>query len=52
MAIAVALSGLSLTPVSGDTYAIVGLSGLTQAEGEYTLTINAADLQDQYGNLR
>jgi len=43
-------SDVSLTLVSGDTYAIGGLPGLTTAEGQYTLTINAADLQDQNGN--
>ena len=32
---AVALSGLSLTLISGDTYAINGLSGFTTAEGTY-----------------
>ncbi len=42
-------SGVSLTLVSGDTYAIGGLSGLTVAQGEYTLTVNAADIQDQDG---
>jgi hypothetical protein len=41
--------GVSLTFVSGDTYAIGGLSGLTAAQGEYTLTVNAADIQDQNG---
>ncbi len=34
----------------GNTYVITELSGLTQAEGEYTLTVNAADITDQYGN--
>ncbi len=42
-------SGVSLTLVEGDTYAIVGLAGLTEAQGNYTLTVNAADIQDQYG---
>ena len=44
--------GVSLTLVSGDTYAIGGLGGLTKAQGLYTLTVNAADIQDQYGNPR
>jgi hypothetical protein len=42
-------SGVSLTLVSGDTYAIGGLSGLTTAQGRYTLTLDAADIQDQNG---
>jgi len=44
-------SGVSLTLVSGDTYAIGGLAGLTAAEGNYTLTVNAADIQDQNSNV-
>ena len=42
-------SGVTITLVSGDTYAIGGLSSLTTEEGQYTLTVNAADIQDQYG---
>ncbi len=42
-------SGVTLTLVTGDTYAINGLSGLTTAQGLYTLTVNAADIQDQNG---
>ncbi len=41
--------GVTIAPVSGDTYAIGGLSSLTTAQGQYTLTVNAAILQDQYG---
>ena len=41
--------GVSLSLVSGDTYAIGGLMGLTTAQGEYMLTVNAADIQDQNG---
>ena len=42
--------GVSLTLRLGhDTYAIGGLIGLTTAQGEYTLTVNAADIQDQNG---
>ncbi len=41
--------GVTLSLVSGDTYAIGGLSSLTTAEGNYELTANAADIQDQYG---
>ncbi len=44
--------GVSLALVSGTTYAIMGLSGLTTAEGLYTLTVNAADIQDQDGDRR
>ena len=42
-------SGASLTLVSGTTatYSIGGLTGITEAEGNYTLTVNAADIQDQ-----
>jgi RHS repeat-associated protein len=45
--------GVSLSLVSGTTatYAISGLSGLTTAQGQYTLIVNAADIQDQNGNL-
>ncbi len=42
-------SGVTISLAWGDTYAIGGLSILTAAEGEYTLTVNAADIQDQYG---
>ena len=41
--------GVSLSLVSGDMYAIGGLSFLTTAEGEYTLTVDSADIQDQDG---
>ena len=46
-------SGVSLALVSGttSTYAIGGLSGLTTAQGLYTLTVNAADIQDNHGNF-
>ena len=36
--------------VSGSTYQISGLAGLTTANGNYTLTVNAADIQDQNGS--
>ena len=42
-------SGVTITLVSGDTYAIGGLSSLSTAEGQYTLTVNAADIQDLNG---
>ncbi len=42
-------SGVSLSLVSGDTYAIGGLSTLTVAPGAYELTVNAADILPQYG---
>ncbi len=41
---------VTTAPVSGSTYQIVGLAGLTTSEGTYTLTINAAVIQDQSGN--
>ncbi len=41
---------VSISLVSGSTYQISGLAGLTAAEGNYTLTVNAADIKDQYGN--
>ena len=47
---AVTISGVSLSLISGTTYAINGLAGLTTAQGLYTLTVNAADIQDQNGN--
>ncbi len=45
------VSGVSLTLVQGttSTYAIGDLSGLTAASGSYTLSINAADIEDQNG---
>ena len=50
MAASLITSGVSLSLVSGDTYAVGGLSTLTSAaQGEYTLTVNSADIQDQYG---
>ena len=36
--------------VSGSTYDINGLAGLTTAEGTYSLTVNAAGITDSYGN--
>ncbi len=46
-------SGVTVTLVSGttSTYSINGLSTLTQTQGEYTLTVHAADIEDQYGLL-
>ncbi len=41
---------VTITPITGTTYLIGGLSGLTTAQGNYTLTVNAADIQDQNGN--
>jgi len=43
-------NGVSLTLVAGDTYAIGGLAGLTASEGNFVLTVNAADIEDTYGN--
>jgi hypothetical protein len=45
----VAALGLSLAGVSGNTYAINGLAGLTTAQGLYSLSVNAADFRDQNG---
>ena len=42
-------SGVTLSLVSGSTYEINGLSGLTTAQGSYVLTVNAAGITDQYG---
>ena len=47
----ISLSGVSLTLVSGEEYTINGLAGLTTAQGSYTLTVNAADITDTFGNL-
>ena len=43
-------SAVTASLVSGSTYQINGLTGLTSAEGNYTLTLSAADIQDQDGN--
>ena len=42
-------SAVSITLVSGSTYQISGLSGLTAAEGLYTLTVNASDIVNPGG---
>ncbi len=44
--------GVSLSLVGGSTatYAIGPLTSLTTAQGEFTLTVNAADITDPYGN--
>ncbi len=41
---------VSLTRVTNNTYAIGGLAGLTTAQGLYSLTVNATDITDTYGN--
>jgi hypothetical protein len=41
---------VSLTGITGGMYEIGGLSGLTAAQGLYSLTLNAAGLRDQAGN--
>jgi hypothetical protein len=43
-------SGVTASLVSGSTYQINGLSGLTTNNGNYTLTVDAADIDDTYGN--
>ncbi len=48
----VALSGISFAFVPGttSTYQVGDLSAFTAAGGTYTFTVNAADIDDQYGN--
>ncbi len=41
--------GMTITAVSGSTYQIGGLAGLTADEGTYSLTVDAADLEDSGG---
>jgi hypothetical protein len=43
-------SAQTVTLVSGNTYQIGNLDGLTEADGSYVLTINAAGVQDLAGN--
>ena len=43
-------SGVTLSLVSGSTYQIAGLPSLTSPQGEYTLTVNSANVDDSYGN--
>ncbi len=43
-------SAVTASLVSDSTYQINGLAGLTAAQGNYTLTVNAADIQDPNGN--
>ena len=43
-------SAVTISLVSGSTYQVGGLAGLTAAEGNYTLTVNAAGIQDPSGN--
>ncbi len=40
---------VSISLVSGSTYQVSGLAGLTTAEGNYTLTVNAAAITDLRG---
>jgi RHS repeat-associated protein len=44
-------SSVTINLVSGSTYKIGGLSGLTTVEGTYVLTVSAAGIQDQAGNI-
>ncbi len=39
--------GVTVSSVSGSTYQINGLSSLTTAQGDYTLTVNSADIRGQ-----
>ena len=41
---------MPISLVSGSTYEIGDLSGLTAAEGTYSLTVNGSGIQDPYGN--
>ncbi len=43
-------SAVKMSLVSGSTYQLSGLGALTTSNGNYTLTVNAADIDDQYGN--
>ena len=43
-------SAVKISLVSGSTYHINGLGALTTSNGNYTLTVNAAGIDDQYGN--
>ena len=43
-------SAVTVSLVSGSTYQINGLSGLTASNGDYTLTVNATDIDDANGN--
>ncbi len=43
-------SAASISLVSGSTYEIGGLSGLTAAEGEYKFTVDSSSIQDSTGN--
>jgi hypothetical protein len=43
-------SAVTIALVSGSTYQINGLSGLTAANGNYTLSVSAAAIDDAYGN--
>ena len=43
-------SAVTVALVSGSTYQINGLSGLTASNGNYTLTVNATGIQDTNGN--
>ncbi len=41
---------VTVSLVSGSTYQLNGLAGLTAINGEYTLTVNAASVQDTQGD--
>ena len=42
-------SAVTISLVSGSTYQINGLSGLTKNNGNYTMSVNAAEIDDQSG---
>ena len=43
-------SAVTISVVSGSTYQISGLAGVTTSNGNYTLTVNSSGIQDPYGN--
>ncbi len=43
-------AAVAIQPTTATTFAIEGLAGLTTIEGLYTLTVNAAEMTDPYGN--
>lgn len=50
MARAAAAQSITIQHVSGNTYAITGLESLTEVDGVYVLTVDAAGVEDLFGN--
>jgi hypothetical protein len=44
-------SAVTITHVSGTEFTIGGLSGITAADGNYTLTVNATGVSDYFGDV-